>query len=66
MSRKDNGFAPVLEFEKHIFEENLVDGIKTGEWFIENDERGIVNDRDDKLDFLLVAFGEFFDLSVFV
>ena len=54
MRGKDDGLAPGAEFEDGLAKQDHVDGVEAGERLVEKQDLGIVDDRSQELDFLLV------------
>ena len=67
MGREDDGFPAIAQEPEGVFHLRGIDGIETTEGFIEHENVGIVEDRGQKLDLLLISFAQRFDLleSVF-
>ena len=52
---EEDGFALRLELEKSVLKQRCVDGIESAERLIHDNETGIVKQRGDELDFLLLV-----------
>ena len=50
MSTEQYRLTAVAQFEHHSLDQLGVDRVQVGEWFVEDNEVGIVHDRRQKLD----------------
>lgn len=53
VGREDDGGPFVAQTQDFVFEQGGIDGIETTERFVENEQRRTMEDRDNKLQFLL-------------
>src|SRR6185436_8766918 len=61
---EDDALALLAVVEEEVLEQLLVQGIETGEWLVEEEQVGLVEDGADELHLLLHAFGELLDLGL--
>ena len=61
---EEDGRPSLLELAQEVADEDHVDGIESRLRLVEDDQLGIVQQRADELDLLLVALRELLDLRV--
>ena len=64
VGREDDGGTGIAEFEDFALDDGCIDGVEAGEWLIEDQELGIMEHGNDKLNLLRQTLGEFLDLFV--
>ena len=55
VGREDDGLAPIPELQERLAEERDVDGVEARKWLVHEQDLGVVQDRGQELDLLLVA-----------
>jgi hypothetical protein len=62
MRGKQDCLALLLQVEQNVFEQGGINGIETEEWLVHDDEVRVMQQRGNKLNFLLHALGKLFHL----